>query len=246
MTGLRRAWILAACALAAASLATGASAQTDPVSRFGLEYRPLPPCRVFNVRLVERQTRALRITGAGLEGQSGPAGGCGVPAHATRIALALTTFNPASQGHLILHPPGSARPGTSSLYYAPGAPVSFRADAELADGSTLLYSRYPVQVFGDVVGYYAPPIAAAVDRWGNVYVKTSRVISVKPAYGGYQVDIAGNGSGCIVQATPSYPGPIMAVQSYVSYFLIFTINPQTLKLEPADFTFHALCPDVAG
>lgn len=118
----------------------------------GLRYQPITPARLGDVTLAAGQQTTIDVTGVA----------------AVRAASAtLTAVNPGANGFLTAWQCG-ARPETSSVNYAAGAPRAGQAIVPLnANGALCLYSSAATRVLVDVngwmrgdTGYLFNPVAA--------------------------------------------------------------------------------------
>jgi hypothetical protein len=114
------------------------------------------PCRLVDTRrpapgspLQAREDRTFDVVGS-----------CGIPAEAEAVSLNVTATAPTAQGHLRLHPGGSAVPTASTLNYSAGQTRANNAIVALgALGDLAVYSGQgtgTVHVILDVNGYFAP------------------------------------------------------------------------------------------
>lgn len=145
-----------------------------------LVFTPITPCRIIDTRaaggpIAAATTRDFRVTGSGFAGQGGVAGSCGVPnGPATAVVLNIVAVAPAGAGDLRLTPFGTAVPTASIINYAlPGsglnvanglvAPICNPATTTCTGDFTIMADGSAVQVVADVMGYFAAPVATALD-----------------------------------------------------------------------------------
>lgn len=81
----------------------------------------------------------------------------GVPANADSVVVNVTAVAPSANGHLTVWPSGQARPGTSTLNFAPGVTVPNLAFAKVGtDGRIAVFNvAGNTHVVIDVLGYFA-------------------------------------------------------------------------------------------
>lgn len=138
-----------------------------------LVYTPLTPCRIFDTRLI-----GGAITGAGTRSfhtfpfgatnftyQGGSFDGdCGMEANAAAVIINLTAVNPSSVGFATMYPFGTTRPLAASVTYNAGDLLNNSVIAKSANGlfDVTIYSSATSHYVGDVVGYFAAPVATAL------------------------------------------------------------------------------------
>ncbi len=151
----------------------GASPQTLGALTSDLVYTPVTPCRIIDTRvaggtitgLTSRSFFAFGIPN--YTGQGGSATSCGVAGlSATAVAINLTAVFPAGNGFATAHPFGTARPLAASINYAAGAIVNnaliVQTPNPLASQDFTLYTFATSHYVADIVGYFAPPVATAL------------------------------------------------------------------------------------
>ena len=150
------------------------SAAAEPGAPADQVYTPLAPCRLVDTRLMfegpvaAEGTRAFVLAGLpSYRAQGGLDGDCGLrEVEPTAVVLNLTAVQPAAPGYGTLYPFGATRPLASSVNYPTGdtrgnlVVVRVAGPASAADAT--LYSFARAHYVVDVVGYYAPPRAAAL------------------------------------------------------------------------------------
>lgn len=125
-------------------------------------YQALTPTRILDTRIGLGSSRtkvpagrAITLTAAnrgGVPSLTGPAG-----AAPSAININFTVSNATAAGYLTVYPTGSARPGTSNLNFIAGRDVANTTIAALGRNGTVTIfngSAKPVDVMGDVAGYY--------------------------------------------------------------------------------------------
>jgi hypothetical protein len=159
----------------------GSSATTsDAVSlAFGsltsdLVYTPVQPCRILDTRnvaagaIAANSTRNFVAFGvSSFSSQGGSATNCGVnPLAATAVAINLTAVTPAGAGYATAFPYGTAQPLAASVNYAAGAIVNnaliVQTPNPIASFDFTLYTFAQSHYVADIVGYFAPPVATAL------------------------------------------------------------------------------------
>jgi hypothetical protein len=139
-----------------------------------LVYTPVAPCRIVDTRntaagaIAANATRNfLGINSNNFTPQGGSATNCGtLGLNATAIAVNVTAVSPSIAGYATVYPYGTTQPGTASVNYTAGAIVNNSIIAQIPNplGSfdftiyTFAQSHYVV----DIVGYFAPPVATAL------------------------------------------------------------------------------------
>ena len=149
-----------------------AKALGDPAG--DLVYTPVVPCRIVDTRNAggpfaageTRNYRAYLISGT-FAGQGGAAGNCGIPANLGGVALNLTIVSGGGVGFLTAWPYNTSRPLASTLNY-------FAAGEIAANGALIpicqpgcasefsVYTSGGLNLIIDIVGYFAAPIATAL------------------------------------------------------------------------------------
>lgn len=138
-----------------------------------LVYTPVQPCRILDTRLAEGA-----ITGGGVRsydainstnftGQGGSATNCGTYGlSATAVAVNLTAVTPSGAGFATAYPYLTTRPEAASINYAAGAIVNngliIQIPNPVASEDFNLYTLSTSHFVADIVGYFAPPIATAL------------------------------------------------------------------------------------
>jgi hypothetical protein len=141
-----------------------------------LVYTPITPCRILDTRVAggaiagnfSRDFNAVVGSGGNFSSQGGSATDCGaVAAGQAAVVINLTAVTPAGAGFATAYPFGVARPLSSSLNYAAGAVVNNTVVVKLPSPLTTkdfsLYTFAASDYVADIVGYYAPPAATALD-----------------------------------------------------------------------------------
>jgi hypothetical protein len=161
-------------------LATG---RAEPVSDGGvpnalgdilddLVYTPITPCRLVDTRFAVAGAiaggtfRTFDVDGASFTPQGGNAAGCGIPFGVARaVTMTIVAINPASAGHLTAWGLGPM-PTSAVLNYKAGDVLANTAIIPVVPGGGndfSIFSFATSHVVVDVLGYYAAPLATALD-----------------------------------------------------------------------------------
>jgi subtilisin family serine protease len=117
----------------------------------------LPPCRVFDTRLVGAETTGAPLVCGTTYDFTMVGGTCGVPSGAKAISLNVTVASPSAQGGVLLFASGAPVPLTSTLPYVKGLTVANNAVASLGAGGKLSVrctGSGTTHVLIDVNGYF--------------------------------------------------------------------------------------------
>ncbi|MFY2764948.1 hypothetical protein [Arenimonas sp. MALMAid1274] len=150
--------------------------QTKALGALGndLVYTPVAPCRILDTRnvaagaIAANSTRNFVAFGvSSFASQGGSATNCGVnPLAATAVAINLTAVTPAGAGYATAYPFGTTQPVAASINYASGAIVNnaliVQTPNPIATFDFTLYSFAQSHYVADIVGYFAPPVATAL------------------------------------------------------------------------------------
>lgn len=183
------------------SEASGRPAAADVTKALGalgndLVYTPIAPCRVVDTRstaagaIPAAGTRNfIGINASNFASQGGSATNCGtLGVAATAIAVNITVVSPANQGFVTAYPYNTTRPLAATLVHAPGQLISNSAIVQipnpLGSWDFTVYANAQTHVVVDVVGYFAPPLATALQC-----VETANAV-VSVAAGGQQNVVA--------------------------------------------------------
>lgn len=139
-----------------------------------LVYTPVLPCRILDTRAAggaipaDTSRAFLAINFANFTAQGGSATNCGtLGLNATAVAVNLTAVTPANAGFAVAYPHGTTRPLASSINYTAGAIVNNTVLIQIPNPlSTFDFSLYTFaqsHFVADIVGYFAPPVATALD-----------------------------------------------------------------------------------
>ena len=140
-----------------------------------LVYTPLNPCRIFDTRVTGVPIKAgstrsfdTKLWGAftGYEHQGGQGNtDCGLIPGAAAVAINIAAPLPESGGFLTVYPYGTSRPLASNLDYHAGELKNNEMVVRTGQGDwdISIYAHGKTHVVGDVVGYYAAPVAGPLD-----------------------------------------------------------------------------------
>jgi hypothetical protein len=170
-----------------AQVPAGTSAQRTPgvakaLGDLGQDvvFTPITPCRIVDTRIAggpiaAGQTRSFNAAGqSSYGGQGGAAGNCGMQTEMpTAVALNVTVVAPAGGGFATVFPYNTTRPDTASVNYTSGAIVNNAIIARIpnppASFDFSIYSFAASDYVVDIVGYFAPPRATALQCLDTVY-----------------------------------------------------------------------------
>lgn len=147
-------------------------------------FTPITPCRIVDTRIAggpiaAGQTRSFNAAGqSSYGGQGGNAGNCGMQNDVpTAVALNVTAVVPAGAGFATVFPYNTTRPDTASVNYASGAIVNNAIIARIpnppASFDFSIYSFAASDYVVDIVGYFAPPRATALQCLDSLYATTT-------------------------------------------------------------------------
>lgn len=141
-----------------------------------LVYTPITPCRILDTRVAggaiagnfTRDFNAVVGSGGNFSSQGGSATDCGaVAAGQAAVVINLTAVTPAAAGFATAYPFGTARPLASSVNYTAGAIVNnsivVKIPTPLTTKDFTVYTFASSDYVADIVGYYSPPTATALD-----------------------------------------------------------------------------------
>ncbi len=139
-----------------------------------LVFTPVTPCRIIDTRstaagaIAANSTRSfVAINASSFTSQGGSSTNCGTPGlNATAVAVNVTAVTPAAAGWATIYPFGTAQPLASSINYAAGAVVNNALTVQipnpLSSFDFTIYTFAQSHYVADIVGYYAPPVATAL------------------------------------------------------------------------------------
>jgi hypothetical protein len=139
-----------------------------------LVYTPVAPCRILDTRstaagaIAGNSTRSfVAVNAANFTSQGGSATNCGtLGLNATAVAINLTAVTPSGAGYATAYPFGTAQPVAASVNYAAGDIVNnaliVQIPNPLSSFDFTLYTFAQSHYVADIVGYFAPPVATAL------------------------------------------------------------------------------------
>ena len=140
-----------------------------------LVYTPVTPCRILDTRVAggalaagfTRDFNAVVGSGGNFSSQGGSATDCGVvSAGQAAVVINLVAVRPAGNGYATVYPFGESQPLASSLNYAAASVVNTSIVVKLPSPLTTkdftVFSFATSDFVADIVGYYAPPVATAL------------------------------------------------------------------------------------
>ncbi len=141
-----------------------------------LVYTPVTPCRILDTRVAggtlaggfSRDFNAVVGSGGNFSSQGGSATDCGVVAAGqAAVVINLTAVTPTGAGYATAYPFGTTRPLASSVNYTAGAIVNnsivVKLPSPLTTKDFTVYTFAASDFVADIVGYYAPPVATALE-----------------------------------------------------------------------------------
>jgi hypothetical protein len=141
-----------------------------------LVYTPVTPCRILDTRVAggtlaggfTRDFNAVVGSGGNFSSQGGSATDCGVvSAGQAAVVINLTAVTPTGAGFATAYPFGTTRPLASSVNYTAGAIVNnsivVKLPSPLTTKDFTVYTFASSDFVADIVGYYAPPQATALE-----------------------------------------------------------------------------------
>lgn len=139
-----------------------------------LVYTPIQPCRIVDTRVVggaiaANGTRSfLGIAASNYTNQGGSSTNCGTAGlNAAALALNVTAVVPGMAGYATVFPYGTTQPLAASVNYTAGAVVNNGIIAQIPNPIAVydftIYSFAQSHYVVDIVGYFAPPVATALD-----------------------------------------------------------------------------------
>ena len=165
----------------AASKDGNITAQTLGLVSNDLVYTPVQPCRIIDTRnaggaIGAGFTRSFKaIDSANFTAQGGSATNCGTLGfRATAVAVTLTAVTPTGPGFATAFPFGTTQPTASTINYTAGAIVNngliLPIPNPVAASDFTLFTLAQSDYVADIVGYFAPPAATALQcvASGNV------------------------------------------------------------------------------
>lgn len=137
-----------------------------------LVYTPVAPCRIVDTRLGGGRinagsTRTFDVDGTNFSAQGGASSSCGIPFDvAAAVAMNITTTQPAAAGFFTAWEANRLQPNASVLNYGNNETVANTSIIPVTSGSGAdfqIYSTASTHAIVDVLGYFAAPVATALD-----------------------------------------------------------------------------------
>lgn len=158
-----------------ATAARGIALEPQALGSFSSDtvYTPVTPCRIVDTRvagsggpLSANVTRTFDADGSTFTAQGGTNGSCGVPlGQAAAVAMTITSVAPAGPGVFVAWGLGT-KPNASVLNFTAGQIIANTTIVPIVPGSGAdfsLSSTVNSNVVIDVVGYFAAPVATALE-----------------------------------------------------------------------------------
>lgn len=159
------------------ALATGHSAAISPNSLGDIAddmvYTPVTPCRIVDTRnaggiIAANTSRAFDVDGSSFGTQGGYNGSCGIPyGVAQAVAMTITSTGSTGAGYLTAWSVASSQPFSSVLNFSTGQNVAnttiVPTDPGPGNDFYLFSGLAASHAVIDVVGYFAAPVATALD-----------------------------------------------------------------------------------
>ncbi len=138
-----------------------------------LSYTPIQPCRIVDTRLTPAgqfaaaEIRNFFAINSSFTQQGGSSTDCGMQGvGASAVVLNLVAVTPIANGYATMYPFGTTQPSTSSINYSANVTVAnntiTRIPNPLSSSDFSLYSNAASHYVIDIVGYFAPPQATAL------------------------------------------------------------------------------------
>lgn len=139
-----------------------------------LVYTPVTPCRVVDTRATAAGAIAANarrsfvgINASSFTSQGGSSTNCGtLNLSATVIMVVATAITPSAAGYATIYPFGTAQPTATSLQFPAGAiavnTLALQIPNPLSSFDFTVYTSAQSHFTFDIVGYFAPPIATAL------------------------------------------------------------------------------------
>jgi len=139
-----------------------------------LTYTPVVPCRIVDTRvaggvIAANSSRSFKaVNTADFTAQGGSATNCGtLGVSASAVAVNVTVVQPVGGGFATVYPFGATQPNAASVNYANGAIVNNTVVSPipnpLQSSDFTLYTFAQAHYVVDIVGYFAPPVATALE-----------------------------------------------------------------------------------
>lgn len=158
----------------------GAAGDTVAPAKLGdltqdLVYTPVAPCRIVDTRatgagpIAANTTRSfVALNAANYTSQGGSATNCGtIGVNATVVMLVATAVTPIAPGFATVYTFGAAQPAAASMQFAAGAiavnSLAVQVPNPPSSSGFTVYTTAQSDFVFDIVGYFAPPLATALD-----------------------------------------------------------------------------------
>jgi hypothetical protein len=140
-----------------------------------LVYTPVQPCRIVDTRntaagvIAAGTTRSfVAINAASFTSQGGSATNCGtLGVAATAVAVNFTVVNTLGAAFITVFPFGTTQPLAATMTYGLNDLISNTAIVKipnpLASSDFSVFAAAGTHLVADIVGYFAPPLATALD-----------------------------------------------------------------------------------
>ena len=164
-----------AAAMSLFTFSTSAAAQIGSLSN-DLVFTPVTPCRIMDTRnpgvksgiLVAGTTRNFWGWAGSFADQGGAATPCGTLGSTDEAAIVVnfTVVTPDAAGYITAFPFNASQPTAATVNFAAGAVVGNNATLKLSQTGSVdhfkVFSTSNVHLVADIVGYYAKPVATAL------------------------------------------------------------------------------------
>lgn len=139
-----------------------------------LTYTAIQPCRIIDTRvaggtIAANSTRSFKgVNSANFTAQGGSATDCGtLGLSASALVLNVTVVTPSSGGFATVFPFGASQPLAASVNYATNSIVNNSVITSIPNplqtNDFTIYTFAQSHYVVDIVGYFAPPVATALD-----------------------------------------------------------------------------------
>lgn len=141
----------------------------------------IEPCTLFDTRktTILSSARDFLVTGtSSLSAQGGSTTGCGIPATASSIHLALTTLSSTGTGYVEAYPKGSSETKIRALSYQKAIPMTAETTTRIGHNGKISMKSLDASthVVGYVTGYYVEQIHGMISPSGAVYSGSNRIL----------------------------------------------------------------------
>ena len=160
----------------------------------GLQFYPLPPCRVADTRGASGPLGGPFLAG-GATGRPFPvrSSNCNIPASAQAYSMNFTAVPHGPLGYLTVWPTGQGQPFVSTLNASTGAITANAAIIPAgSNGNISVFATNDTDLVIDVNGYFAPASAGGLDLYN---VSPCRVIDTRNGGGAFTGTIVVNPTG---------------------------------------------------